>query len=291
MTESTPAATPRASAPARPLPGTRPARRAGALQRPALSTGLGWLSASHGELRDANGEALRLLGLRGNGRSADADLRDAEILLEGVAAGQRCVALSLGRVAQMTPAALATLDERIARHAEAGTYTLLRVEARLWVHGHHLRLARRYVREAAVLFALIGREPLSARLWAAATALRAAHPRAIVWLPLESAAVALAAGADQGVGLLWDATRPQGPRAPALSGTLRQPLLLDGWEPAAHSAMAHDRLMNLCRRGGIGWLAHSSEAWLANERGQLVPSRAARTLQRAVYLSSFQTDV
>ena len=229
---------------------------------------------------------MRLLGLRSQGGTADDDLRDVQALLAGVAPGQRCVAVSLALAAQLTPAALAALDTRIALHAQAGIYTLLRVAARLWMHGHHLRLGRRYARQPAALFALIGRSPLSARLWTAAQALRAAHPRALVWLPLESAQAALAAGAHEGVGLLWDAARPQHPRQPVLQGTLRQPVLLDGWQPAAHNPLAHDRLMSLCRQGGVGWLARSPGAWFSSVRGVPVPSRAAHVLRRAVHLSS-----
>lgn len=286
------ASAPRAPAPARVLPKRAAARRVAAPARPALSTGLDWLRTDRGNLRDASGHALRLLGLRSRGESADADLRDAQVLLDGVAAGQRCVAVSLGLAAEVAPAGLAELDARIARQADAGVYTLLRIEARLWTNGHHLTLARRYAQEPSVLFALLGRAPLATRLWAAALALHAEHPRAIVWLPLESAALALSAGADKGVGLLWDMAHPQNPPTPVLGGALRQPVLLDGWQPTAGQAMAHDRLMNLCRRGGIGWLARSDDAWLAPQgRGQAVPSRAARALQRAVHLSRFETDL
>ena len=262
-------------------------RRAAAANRAEASSDLGWLSAAAGSLRGADGEAVRLLGLRSQGGTADVDLRDAELLLASVAPGQRCVAVSLALVAQMKPTALAALDARIALHASAGIYTLLRLEARLWMLGHHLRLARRYAQQPAALFALIGRHPLAGRLWAAAQTLRAVHPRAVVWLPLESAHVALAAGADEGVGLLWDAARPQGPRQAVLQGTLRQPVLLDGWQPGAHNPLAHDRLISLCREGGVGWLAASPNAWLVSERGTPVPSRAARVLQRAVHLSNF----
>ena len=49
----------------------------------------------------------------------------------------------------------------------------------------------------------------------------------------------------------------------------------------------NDRLLSLCRQGGVGWLAASPNAWMVSERGTPVPSRAARVLQRAVHLSSF----
>jgi len=254
-----------------------------------LSADLAWLSATNGVLQDDHAAAVCLLGLRSQG-AADVDVRDAETLLADVPPGRRCVAVSLGLSAQTNPGALAALDARIAAHAAAGIYTLLRFEARLWMHGHHLRLARRYAQEPAVLFGLLGRRPLAARLWAASQALRLAHARALVWLPLESAQTALAAGAagaHEGLGWLWDAARPQGPRPQLLAGALRQPVLLDGWQPAAHSPMAHDRLMSLCRQGGIGWLAHCTGPWMTSERGTPVLSRAARVLQRAVYLSSF----
>lgn len=244
-------------------------------------------------LQDTSGQPVRLLGLRSQGGAAAGDLGDAETLLADVAPGQRCVAVSLTHVAQLKPAALDALDARIAQQAAAGIYTLLRIEARLWLHGHHLRIARRYAQEPAVLFGLLGRKPLATRLWAASQALHGLHPRALVWLPLESAPVALAAGAGTGMGAgapmgwLWDAARPQGPRTPALAGTLRQPVLLDGWQPSAHSPMAHDRLMSLCRQGGIGWLASCPGPWLTQERGAPVLSRAARVLQRALHLSGF----
>ena len=51
--------------------------------------------------------------------------------------------------------------------------------------------------------------------------------------------------------------------------------------------MAHDRLMSLCREGGIGWLARGTGPWQTRERGAPVLSRAARVLQRAVHLSGF----
>ena len=214
------------------------------------------------------------------------------MLLGGVPPGERCIAVPVALAAQMKPEALATLDARIASSARAGVYTLLRIEARLWMHGHHLRLARRYAQEPAVHFALIGRSPLSARLWAAAGALHAVHRRAVVWLPLESAGAALAAGVEAGLGLLWDARRPQRPGAPVLRGTLKQPVMLDGWHPAAaQNPLAHDRLMSLCRQGGVGWLARSPGGWLASERGIEVPSRDALALQRAVRFSGLaRTD-
>ena len=278
---------------------TRPARTKARALRPvvsadaaALSAELAWLSSRFGSLQDANGAAVRLLGLRSQGdtpAAIGADLRDVQTLLAAVAPGQRCVALSLSLVAQLKPAALVALDTRIAQHAAAGIYTLLRIEARLWLHGHHLRLARRYAQEPAVLFALLGRSPLASRLSAAAQALRAAHPRAVAWLPLESADAALLSGATEGLGLLWDAARPQGPHSAVLQGTLHQPVLLDGWLPAVMHPMAHDRLMSLCRQVGVGWLARSAGPWLGDDRGVPVLSRAARVLQRAVHLSSFGT--
>jgi hypothetical protein len=285
----------RVVAPKRSVPPTalrRPSARAILAKTPGsarAATGLGWLSTAAGVLRDANGVAVRLLGLRSQGEAADIDLRDIETLLTNVAPGQRCVAVSMALTAQMKPAALMTLDARIARCAEAGIYTLLRIEARLWLREHHLRLARRYEQEPAVLFALIGRKPLATRLWTAAQALRATHARAVVWLPLESAQATLAAGASEGLGLLWDAMHPQHPHGAVLQGTLRQPVLIDGWLPAAHHPLAHDRLMSLCRQSGVGWLARSPEPWLRSERGVPVLSRAARVLQRAVHLSHFDS--
>ena len=266
-------------------PGAARAGRAGAVAR--LSADLPFLAVADGALRDERGQVVRLLGLRSQGGTGDMDLRDAAALLADVAPGQRCVAVPLAYAAQMKPAALAELDARIAGHAATGTYTLLRLEARLWMHGHHLRLARRYALEPAVHFALMGRSPLAARLWNAAQAVRQLHARALVWLPLESAQVALAAGAGEGMGWLWDAARPQGPRPAALAGTLRQPVLLDGWLPSTHSPMVHDRLMLLCRHGGLGWLARNPGPWLTSERGVPVMSRAARAVQRAVHLSGF----
>ena len=234
---------------------------------------------------------MRLLGLRSPGDATDAalDLLDAETLLTDVAAGQRCVAVTLGHAAQVKPAALLALDVRIAQFAAAGMYTLLRFEARLWLHGHHLRLARRHAQSPAVLYALLGRKPLATKLWAASEAVHHVHPRALVWLPLESAQAALAASAGprSNMGWLWDAARPQGPHTTALVGGLRQPVLLDGWSPSPHNPMAHDRLMSLCREGGIGWLARGTGPWQTRERGAPVLSRAARVLQRAVHLSGF----
>lgn len=209
-------------------------------------------------------------------------------LLAGIPAGQRCIAVPIARVAQTRSAGLRALDARIAANAQAGIYTLLRIEARIWLHGHQLRLARRYADNSAVLFALIGRQPLAERLWSAAQGLRSVHPRSVVWLPLESAGAALAASPGEGFGLLWDAARPQRPRTDVLQGTLRRPVVLDGWQPGAErNPLADERLMNLCREGGIGWLAHSPSGWFDMQRGVVVPTRAARVLQRALHQNSF----
>lgn len=213
-------------------------------------------------------------------------LQDAHTLLSEVSPGQRCVALRLHLVAQLQPTALAALDRHIACLAQAGTYTLLRLEARLWMHGHHLRLARRYGDHSNVMFALMGRSALAARLAAAMQGIHAVHPRALVWLPLASATVALQQGMHQGLGLLWDAERPQGPHASLLAAALRHPVLLDGWQPQTLSALAQERLIALCAHGGMGWLAHAAEPWLARERGRPVLSRSARCVQRAAHLSS-----
>src|SRR5437762_550013 len=88
--------------------------------------------------RRSRNAVVRLLGLRSQGRAAEDDLRDAAALLADVAPGRRCVAISLGLVKQMNRAALEALDARIEAHAAAGIYTLLRLEARLWMHGHHM---------------------------------------------------------------------------------------------------------------------------------------------------------
>ena len=201
------------------------------------------------------------------------------------------MALCLSLAAQLTPPALARLDARIDAWAAQGIYTLLRFDARLWLHGHHLRLAQRHVQRPAVLFGLLGRPPLAGRLWAAARALQALHPRALVWLPLESVAEIALARTQPGLGLLWDATRPQAPPAAALAGTLRQPLLLDGWQPLAQAPMAHDRLMALCRQGGVGWLAHCATGWFDCARGVAAPTRAGHALQRAVHASTADAAV
>lgn len=230
-----------------------------------------------------DGTAVRLLGLQLDAASPDPAPAQAEGLLAGVAPGARCIGLQLSLVAQVTAAALPRLDALIARWAAAGTYTMLRLEARLWQRGDHLRLARRYAGQPAVLYALAGRAPLAERLGQAAQALRALHPRALVWLPLESAQAALRGRAADGLGLLWDATRPQGP---ALAGALRHPLLLDGWDADASSPLAHERLMALCRQGQFGWLARSRAGWFGLRQGLPMPQRACHALQRAILSSA-----
>lgn len=274
------------AATAAPARATRPA-----LQPPTATT-TDWLGVRGGALCRPDGQRVQLRGVQlplqlcGAAACGDAAaLQDVRTLLTEVPPGQRCVALRLHLVAQLQPAALAALDRHIAHLAQAGTYTLLRLEARLWMHGHHLRLARRYARHSAVLFGLMGRSALAARLAAALQGIHAVHPRALVWLPLASAATALQQGVDQGLGLLWDAERPQGPHASLLAAGLRHPVLLDGWQPQALSALAQERLITLCARGGMGWLARASEPWLARERGLPLLSRSARCVQRAVYLS------
>ncbi len=254
-----------------------------------------WLGVRGGALCRPDGQRVQLRGvqlplqLHGAAATIAADaaaLQDACTLLAELPPGQRCVALRLHLAAQLQPAALAALDRHIAYLARAGIYTLLRLEARLWMHGHHLRLARRHAGHSNVLFGLMGRSALSAQLAEALQGLHAVHPRALVWLPLASAATALQKGCSHGLGLLWDAERPQGPQASLLAASLGHPVMLDGWRPQTLSAMAQERLAILCARGGMGWLAGSDEPWLAHERGQPVLSRSARSVQRAVYLSS-----
>ncbi|MDN4590591.1 hypothetical protein DBA29_19070 [Xenophilus aerolatus] len=253
---------------------------------PAAASTLDWLRSEGGHLLAADGSALRLLGLR-LPRDADGpELALADQALAGVPPGRRCVALCLSLASQLTPPALARLDARIDAWAAQGIYTLLRFDARLWLHGHHLRLAQRHAQRPAVLFGLLGRPPLAARLRAAALALQSLHPRALVWLPLESVADLPRSPMQPGLGLLWDATRPQAPPAAALAGTLRQPLLLDGWEPLAQAPLAHDRLMALCLQGGVGWLAHSATGWFDRSRGTPAPTRALHALRRAVHAST-----
>ena len=251
-----------------------------------LPSSLDWLRSAHGALHTADGRSLRLLGVRLDMAAQEADLAQVQALLEGVPPGSRCVSLQLSRAAPLAETALPALDARIAAWAAAGVYTLLRFDAQLWQRGHHLRLARRYANEAAVLYALAGRAPLAERLWQAALALRAQHPRALVWLPLESAAPALRVRTAEGLGLLWDATRPQSPRTPALSRSVQHPLLLDGWEVDTRNPLVHERLMALCRQGNVGWLAHSNAGWFGLRQGQPVPGRAVHALQRAIHLST-----
>ncbi|MDQ7958942.1 MAG: hypothetical protein RET84_23705, partial [Pseudomonadota bacterium] len=277
------AATPRAATPRARI--GRPVPQAAARAAMAVSS-LDWLRSEGGNLLAADGATLRLLGLRLSPNADAAAIACADQLLAQVPQGRRCVALCLSLAAQLTPPALLRLDARIDAWAAQGIYTLLRLDARLWLHGHHLRLAQRHARRPAVMFGLLGRPPLAARLWAAARALQSLHPRALVWLPLESVAELPQARMQPGLGLLWDATRPQAPPAAALAGTLRQPLLLDGWQPLAQAPMAHERLMALCRQGNIGWLAHSAAGWFGPSRGVPVPTRAVHALQRAVHAST-----
>lgn len=276
----------------------RPATRAAVVATARAPIGAStpdWLRSEGGHLLAADGSALRLLGLRlspeatgATGADADdaADVARVDQLLADVPPGRRCVALCLSRAAQLKPAALQRLDARIDEWAAQGIYTLLRFDARLWLHGHHLRLAQRHLQRSAVLFGLMGRPPLGARLWAATRALQSLHPRALVWLPLDAVAASAPARSLPGVGLLWDATRPQAPPAAALAGILRQPLLLDGWQPLMQAPMAHERLMALCRQGNVGWLAHSAAGWFGRSRGMPVPTRAVHALQRAVHASA-----
>ena len=246
-----------------PASATRPAAQSRTTTSTPTAGTTDWLGVYGGILCRPDGQRVQLRGvqlpLQLHGAAAACDsaaaLHDARTLLAEVPPGQRCVSLGLHLVAQLRPAALAALDQHIAQLAKAGTYTLLRMEARLWMHGHHLRLARRYAGHSAVLFGLMGRSALSAQLAAALQGLHAVHPRALVWLPLASAGVALQQGLDQGLGLLWDAERPQGPQASLLAATLGHPVLLDGWQPQVLSALAQERLITLCARGGIGWHA------------------------------------
>ena len=278
-----------------PSKGARPASQPSTA---ATSTDLtDWLGVRSGALCRPDGQRVQLRGmqmplqLEGAAASVDvAAVQDAQTLLAEVPPGQRCVGLRLHLVAQLQPAALSALDHYISRLTHAGTYTLLRLEARLWMHGHHLRLARRYAGRSAVMFGLMGRSDLSARLADALQGLYAVHPRALVWLPLASAAAALQKGFNHGLGLLWDAERPQAPDASLMTAALGHPVMLDGWQPQTLSALSQERLITLCARGGIGWLASSDEPWLVRERGQPVLSRSARCVQRAVYLSNAFQD-
>lgn len=247
---------------------------------------LPWLRSAGGNLQAESGPPLRLLGLHLATPSEQAGLAEAEALLVGVAPGQRCVALRLSLAAQTAACALPQLDAWIARGAASGIYTLLRFDARLWLHGHHLPLARRYAATPGVLYALAGRPPLAERLWQAAQALRAVHPRAFVWLPLESAQVALRDPGARNWGLLWDASHPQAPAPAALTGALHVPVLLDAWEPGTGHPLAHERLMALCRQAHMGWLAHSASGWTRTRPGLTEPNRAAHALRHAVYLST-----
>lgn len=237
------------------------------------------LAIRAGALVDAAGRSLCLIGLHGGPLVPAAALFDGPFM--AVPAGRRCVVWNLQTVADLTPAALARLDAAVAAHAAAGAYTLLRVAARLWLHGHQVALARRHAGNPAVLFALTGRAELAVRLAHAVLALREAHPTACVWLPLESARTAFATWPDPCVGLLWDAARPQHPGRHMGSG-LRAPVMLDGWWPDALHPMADERLMRLCRQGGMGWLARPRAPGLSLA---VVPMRTALALQRAVGLS------
>lgn len=225
---------------------------------------------------------MRLTGLHSNGDDREADLRDLQLALPALPEGRRCVALSIRVLAQLRPEALQSLDELVAEYAAAGAYTLLRIDARSWLRGEHLKLARRYAGNAAVHFALLGRKALADRLAHAALALRAEHPAASVWLPLESARTAFAIDKDLRFGLLWDATQPQAPRGPGLQASLRAPLLLDGWQPGAQHTLADQRLMRLCSEGGIGWLVRSPQPLVPLLRGQPAPTRTALALRHAL---------
>lgn len=250
-----------------------------------------------GALRLPQGERVQLRGVQltwpepgtPTAPPLAAALQEARTLLSAVPHGQRCVAVDLHHVAQLQPTALAQLDHAIAELARAGAYTLLRLPARLWLHGHHLRLARRYTQRSTVLFALMGRSALGGRLVDALQELHHIHPRALVWLPLASAGPALQRGIDQGLGLLWDASAPQKPPAALMAAALRHPLVLDGWQPRALSATAQERLVTLCAHAGMGWLAQDSAPWLARTRGMAVLSRSAQCVQRAAHLSTAHT--
>jgi hypothetical protein len=236
-----------------------------------------------GALLDSQGRSLRLMGLHSDGADLQRDLRDLQGVLQPVAEGLRCVSVPVHVVAQLTPAALLGLEAAIAAHAAAGAYTLLRIDARLWLHGHHLKLARRLAGHSAVMYALLGREKLADKLAHAALAMRQLQPGACVWLPLESARAVFALHKDLQLGLLWDAVRPQAPRGAGLAGSLRAPVLLDGWQPGPQHALADERLARLCREAGIGWLVRNASPLLQPQRGGLAaPSRAALSLQRVL---------
>ena len=248
----------------------------------ASESPLPWLCIQAGTLRESGGRALRLTGLHSDGSDREADLRDLQLALPPVPDGRRCIALSIRVLAQLRPEALLMLDQAIAAYAAAGAYTLLRIESRLWLRGHHLKLARRYAANPAVLYALLGRKLLAEQLARAALALRDEHPTACVWLPLESARTAFATRKDLQFGLLWNAMQPQAPRGPGLQASLRAPMLLDGWQPGARHTLADQRLMRLCSEGGIGWLVHRPQPLVPVLRGQPVPTRTALALRHAL---------
>ena len=256
-----------------------PAARARAQAGPSP---LPWLRIQAGTLRESAGRALRLTGLHSDGNDRERDLRDLQLALPALRGSGLCIALTLRVLAQLRPEALSMLDEAIGAYAAAGAHTLLRIDARLWLRGHHTKLARRYAGNSAVLFALLGRKALADRLAAAALALRSAHPSACVWLPLESVRTVFAFGKDPQCGLLWDATQPQAPRGPVLQASLRAPMLLDGWQPGAHHTLADQRLMRLCSEGGIGWLVRSRQPLVPLLRGQPAPTRTALALRHAL---------
>lgn len=235
-----------------------------------------------GTLRVSAGRPLRLMGLHSDGSDHERDLRDLQLALAAVPGGSRCIALTIRVLAQLRLEALLRLDEAIAEYAAAGAYTLLRIDARLWLRGHHLKLARHYVGSPAVHFALLGRRALADRLARTAVALRSAHPSACVWLPLESARAVFAIDKDLQFGLLWDAMQPQAPRGQGLQASLRAPMLLDGWQPGAQHTLADQRLMRLCSEGGIGWLVRSPQPLVPLLRGQPAPTRAALALRHAL---------
>ena len=249
---------------------------------PTRESPLPWLGIQAGTLREHGGQPLRLTGLHSDGHDREGDLRALQWALPSVPEGRRCMAVTVRVLAQLLPEALRVLDELIAEYAAAGAYTLLRIDARPWLRGDHVKLARRYAGNACVLFALLGRKALADRLARAALALRAEHPTACVWLPLESARTAFAIGKDLQFGLLWDAMQPQAPRGPGLLASLRAPMLLDGWQPGAQHTLADQRLMRLCTEGGIGWLVRSPQPLVPVLRGQPAPTRTALALRHAL---------
>ncbi|MBR0657004.1 hypothetical protein, partial [Plastoroseomonas arctica] len=253
----------RGTAPSAPRPPSR-ARRPRSTREGTLSASLPWLRASGALLETASGQPVILRGLS----ATPADPPGAALGLlrrAGIGTGAACIWVDLIARPEITADSPA-LDAAIACHAETGAYTVLHTDA-------PLTLASRYADEPAVLFSLAGN---AAALPALLAALRAVHPRALVLVPATADVL-------PGTVLRWDLADGLPAR---IAPTPHQPMLIAGWQPMRTSAFGNERLMQLCGRAGISWIAADAAPWMRIHRGVEDWSRAAHAVLRALVISA-----